>query len=170
MFIVKIALSLWGFEPGFSWLRIQPSTKGYSPEFFFNRGQKWWRKLNRIVTSSALLQNGTYIWILVSIKMQFQVVYIDMKRLEKTTLIPAVAAKGRDASNLTRHFHWGYLLRKAVRHPNWKILVIIFIWIDKGHIVINSVKNIWIFIMANSRNVDLTGKQHSRYQHFWRFP
>ena len=38
---------------------------------FFNRGQKWWRKLNRIVTSSTLLQNGTYIWILVSIKKQF---------------------------------------------------------------------------------------------------
>ena len=67
-------------------------------------------------------------------------------------------------------FIGGYLLRKAVRHPSWKILVIIFIWIDKGHIVIKSVKNIWIFIMANSRNVDLTGKQHSRHQHFWRFP
>ena len=67
-------------------------------------------------------------------------------------------------------FIGGYLLCKAVRHPSWKILGIIFIWIDKGHIVINSVKNIWIFIMANSRNVDLTGKQHSRHQHFWRFP
>ena len=67
-------------------------------------------------------------------------------------------------------FIGGHLLRKAVRHPSWKILVIIFIWIDKGHIVINSVKNIWIFIMANSRNVDLTGKQHSRHQQFWRFP
>ena len=75
---------------------------------FFNRGQKWWRKLNRIVTSSALLQNGTYIWILVSIKRQFQVVYIDMNHdWKKATLIPAVAAKDRDASNLTRHFHWG---------------------------------------------------------------
>ena len=92
--------------------------------------------------------------------------------LEKATLIPAVAAKDRDASNLIWCviFIGGYLLRKAVGHPSWKILVIIFIWIDKGHIVINSVKNIWIFIMANSRNVDLTGKQHSRHQHFWRFP
>ena len=26
---------------------------------------------------------------------------------KKATLIPAVAAKDRDASNLTRHFHWG---------------------------------------------------------------
>ena len=43
-------------------------------------------------------------------------------------------------------------------------------WIDKGHVVINSVKNIWFFIMANSRNVDLTRKQHSRHQQFWRFP
>ena len=66
-------------------------------------------------------------------------------------------------------FSWGHLC-KAVRHPSWNILVIIFIWIDKGHIVINSVKNIWILIMANSRNVDLTGKQHSRHQQFWRFP
>ena len=62
------------------------------------------------------------------------------------------------------------LLRKPVWHPSWKILVIIFIWIDKGHVVIKSVKNIWFFIMANSRNVDLTRKQHSRHQQFWRFP
>ena len=67
-------------------------------------------------------------------------------------------------------FIGGHLLRKAVRHPIWKILVIIFIWIDKGHVVINSVRNIWIFIMANSRNVDLTEKKHSRHQQFWRFP
>ena len=40
--------------------------------------------------------------------MQFQVVYIDMKYdLKKATLIPAVAAKDRDASNWTSHFHWG---------------------------------------------------------------
>ena len=26
---------------------------------------------------------------------------------KKATLIPAVAAKDRDASNLTRHFYWG---------------------------------------------------------------
>ena len=64
----------------------------------------------------------------------------------------------------------GYLLRKAERHPSWKILVIIFIWIDKGHIVINSVQNISILIMAYSSNVDLTGKYHSRHQHFWRSP
>ena len=34
---------------------------------FFNRGQKWWRKLNRIVTSSTLLQNGTYIYMNIGI-------------------------------------------------------------------------------------------------------
>ena len=165
--------------PGGNKVKIWEKSLRLCSRVFFNCGQKWWRKLNRIVTSSALLQNGTYIWILVSIKRQFQVVYIDMKHdWKKATLIPAVAAKNRDASNLTRHFHWGlpYLrgyrtyLRKAVRHPSWKILVIIFIWIDKGHIVIKSVRNIWIFIMANSRNVDLTGKQVSRHQHFWRFP
>ena len=92
---------------------------------------------------------------------------------KKATLIPAVAAKDRDASNLPRHFYLGSPSSqggKAVWHPSWKILVIIFIWIDKGHVVINSVKNIWIFIMADSRNVDLTGKQHSRHQQFWRFP
>ena len=27
--------------------------------------------------------------------------------LKKATLIPAVAAKNRDAANLTRHFQWG---------------------------------------------------------------
>ena len=27
--------------------------------------------------------------------------------LKKATLIPTVAAKNRDAANLTRHFHWG---------------------------------------------------------------
>ena len=67
-------------------------------------------------------------------------------------------------------FMGGHLLRKAVRHPSWKILVIIFMWFDKGHVVINSLKIIWIFHVANSRNVDLTGKQHSRHQQFWRFP
>ena len=44
---------------------------GYAPEFFSTAVKKWWRKLNRIMTSSALFQNGTYIWILVSIKRQF---------------------------------------------------------------------------------------------------
>ena len=67
-------------------------------------------------------------------------------------------------------FMGGHLLRKAVRHPSWKILVIIFMWFEKGHVVINSWKIIWIFHVANSRNVNLTGKQHSRHQQFWRFP
>ena len=41
-------------------------------------------------------------------KKQFYVVYIDMKHdWKKATLIPVVAAKDRDASNLPRHFHWG---------------------------------------------------------------
>ena len=31
--------------------------------------------------------------------------------LKKATLIPAVAAKNRDAANLTRHFHGGHLLK-----------------------------------------------------------
>ena len=93
---------------------------------------------------------------------------------KKATLIPAVAAKNRDAANLTRHFHGGggggcHLLRKAVRHPSLTKLVIIFIWFDKGHVIINSLKIIWIFNMANSRNVYLTEKQHSRHQQFWRF-
>ena len=67
-------------------------------------------------------------------------------------------------------FMEGQLLHKPVWHASWKILVIIFIWIDKGLVVINSVKNIWFLIMANSRNVDLTRKQHLRHQQFWRFP
>ena len=77
---------------------------------------------------------------------------------EKATLIPAVASKNRDAANLTRHFHGGggHLLRTAVRHPSLKKLVIFFIWFDKGHVVINSLKIIWIFHVANSRNVYLT--------------
>ena len=43
-------------------------------------------------------------------------------------------------------------------------------WFDKGHAVINSLKIIWIFHVANSINIDPTGKQHSRHQQFWRFP
>ena len=34
---------------------------GYAPQFFFKRGLKLWRKLNWNVTSSIVLQNGTYI-------------------------------------------------------------------------------------------------------------
>ena len=90
--------------------------------------------------------------------------------LKKATLILAVAAKNRDAANLTRHFHGGHLLRQAVRHPSLTKLVIIFMWFDKGHVNINSWIIIWISNVANSRNVDLTGKQHSRHQQFWRFP
>ena len=67
-------------------------------------------------------------------------------------------------------FMGGHLLRKAARHPSWTKSVIILIWFDKGHVVINSLKIIWIFNMANSRNVYLTEKQHSRHQQFWRFP
>ena len=75
---------------------------------FFQPQTKKVTLLNRNVTSSTLLPKGTYISILVSIKRQFQVVYIDMKHnWKKATLIPAVAAKDRDASNLPRHFHWG---------------------------------------------------------------
>ena len=60
------------------------------------------------MTSSTLLPNGTYISILVSIKRHFKVVFIDMKHdWKKATLIPAVAAKNRDAAKLTRHFHGG---------------------------------------------------------------
>ena len=67
-------------------------------------------------------------------------------------------------------FMGGHLLRQAVRHPSLTKLVIIFMWFDKGHVVINSWIIIWISNVANSRNVDLTGKQHSRHQQFWRFP
>ena len=60
------------------------------------------------MTSSTLLPNGTYISILVKIKRQFQVVFIDMEHdWKKATLIPTVAGKDRDAANLTRHFHGG---------------------------------------------------------------
>ena len=67
-------------------------------------------------------------------------------------------------------FMGGHLLRKAVRRPSWTKLVIIFIWFDTGHVVINSLKIIWISNIANLRNVYLTEKQHSRHQQFWRFP
>ena len=59
---------------------------------------------------------------------------------KKATLIPAVAVKKRDAAKLTRHFHGGHLLRKAVRHPSLTKLVIICMRFDKGHVVINSLK------------------------------
>ena len=61
-------------------------------------------------------------------------------------------------------------LRKAVRHPSLSYLAIIFIWIDKVHVVYNSQKIIWIFTIANSRNVDLSENQHSRHQQFFRIP
>ena len=70
----------------------------------------------------------------------------------------------------TSHFHRGHLLCKAVRHPSLSNLVIIFIWIDEGHIVINSVKILWIFIIANWGNDDLTEKQHWRHQQLCRIP
>ena len=50
--------------PGLAWdaaLKITDVKLGLCSIVFFNRGQKWWRKLNRIATSSVLLQNGTYI-------------------------------------------------------------------------------------------------------------
>ena len=123
------------------------------------------------MTSSTLLPNGTYIAILVSIKRQFEAVFIEIEN---------------DWKKLHSFRHWqpktwtwqiwrvifrggGHLLRKTVRHSSLSNLVIIFIWIDKGHVVIDSVKIIWIFAMANSRNVDLTGKQHLRHQQFWRY-
>ena len=80
---------------------------------------------------------------------------------KKATLIPAVAAKNRDAANLTRHFMGGgggHLLRKAVRHQSLTKLVIIFVCFDKRYVVINSLKIIWMFNVANSRNVYLTEK------------
>ena len=79
---------------------------------------------------------------------------------------------GTRQTNFPLHFHGGggHLLRKAVRYRSLTILVITCIWIDKGNVVINSVKNILISNVLNSRNVDLNGKQHSRHQQFWRFP
>ena len=59
------------------------------------------------MTSSTLLPNGIYITILVAIRRQFKVVYIDMIDWKKATLIPVVAAKDRDASNLSRPFYLG---------------------------------------------------------------
>ena len=43
----------------------------------------------------------------------------------KATFIPAVVAKVRDATNLTRHFQGGHLLRKVVQHPSLSNLAII---------------------------------------------
>ena len=62
-----------------------------------------------ITILTGIFRLCSYLILLVSIKRQFQIVYIDMKHdwKKKATLIPAVAAKDRDASNLTHHFHWG---------------------------------------------------------------
>ena len=76
----------------------------------------------------------------------------------------------RQVPDKTSLFHKSHLLCKAVRHLSLSNLVIIFIWIDEGHIVINSVKIIWISIIANWGNVDLTEKQHSRHQQLCRIP
>ena len=51
-------------------------------------------------------------------------------------------------------FIGGHPLRKAVRHLSLKKLVIIFMWFDKGHVVINSLKITWIFHVANSRIIE----------------
>ena len=46
---------------------------------------------------------------------QFSLVFIDMEHAwKKATLKPAVAAKNRDATNLTRHFKGGHTLWEAV--------------------------------------------------------
>ena len=87
---------------------------------------------------------------------------------KKATLIPAVAAKDRDASfsggGGGSPSSQGGTIPKFNDFGNK-----LYIWIDKGN-VINSVKNILISNVLNSRNVDLNGKQHSRHQQFWRIP
>ena len=90
----------------------------------------------------------------------------------KATFIPAVVAKSGTRQIWRIIFKGGHLLHKAVQHQSWTKLVIIFIWIDKVHtcIVNNLEKIIWIFTIANWRNVDLTEKQHSRHRQFLRIP
>ena len=39
---------------------------------------------------------------------------------KKATLIPAVAAKNRDAANLMRHFHWGSPSSQGGTTPKFK--------------------------------------------------
>ena len=63
-------------------------------------------------------------------------VYIDMKHDRKATLIQAVAVKDRNASNLSRHFHWCHLLCKAVRHPSLTILVIFLYELTKDMLLL----------------------------------
>ena len=74
----------------------------------------------------------------------------------KATFVPAVVAKVRVATNLTRHFQGGHLLRKAVRHPSLSNVALISIWIENIHVVNTSEKIIWISTIADWRNVDLT--------------
>ena len=88
------------------------------------------------MTSSTRLQKGTYIGILVSIKRQFLVVFIDWEHdLIKATFIPAVVSHVWDAASLTRHFQGGHLLHKAVRHPSLRNLAIFFLRINKVHVL-----------------------------------
>ena len=56
----------------------------------------------------------------------------------KATLITAMAAKTVTQRIWRVIFIGGHLLRKAIRHPSLTKLVIIFIWFDKGQVVINS--------------------------------
>ena len=60
----------------------------------------------------------------------------------------------------------------ALNAPLSNLAQKIYIWIDKIHVVntCNSEKIIWIFTIANWRNVDVTEKQHSRHQQFLRIP
>ena len=88
---------------------------------------------------------------------------------KKDILIPAVATKNRDAANLTHHFHGGPHLHKSVWHPTLTKLVITFIRFDKGHVLLIHWKSFDFLTWLTRENVDLTWKQHSRHQQFWRF-
>ena len=88
----------------------------------------------------------------------------------KATFILTVAAKDRDATDVMRRFHGRLPSSQGGTTPKFKYFGNFFIWIDKGHVVINLVKIIWIFYVTFSGNVDMTGKQHPKHQWFWRFP
>ena len=66
-------------------------------------------------------------------------------------------------------FSWGSPSSQGGTTPKYNEIGNNFYTIWPGHVVFNSLKIIWIFNMASSRNVDLTWKEHSRQQVFWTF-
>ena len=106
--------------------------------FFFNRGQILWCNLNRNVTSSKVLQNGTYIY-QYQWKDDFKKFWLIWNMTgKKASLKPAVAAKNSDTTNLMRHFKGGggSLSMESGMTPLNNLFVKKITWSDKVNVTV----------------------------------